>query len=268
VEKRITELERDMGRGRLREFMTTALGTLLALAGCVNSDAQVEERATTEERARDISRILSDYAFDSPIVSEENAATCQAVINALRDGAGMTFVEPVLISDDPEHPRLAAYRDTCRDFDDWPPGVANSEFAFRTLTDVGDRHFELYELDRRSADERPRNDLLYAETTLEHQALGMPGGFVSVDLKRCVKEAILARPQSDLAVKSAASSVVQVNALTLFDDEYYVITVHDLLYQFRTDPAQQPIYALDIWRLRANGPFDSICGIQAPVDPN
>ena len=248
--------------------MRAALVGLLAFAGCVESDAQVDARATIEERARAISSILSSYAFGSPIVKEENAATCEAVTNALRDRVGIAFVQPVLISDDPEHPRLAAYRDKCRDFDNWPPGVANSEYAYRTLRDVGDRHFELYELDRRSGERSP-NELLYADMTPERQAFELRGGFVAVDLNRCVIETGVPRPQSDLGVTTLpAASVVEVNALTLFDNQYYVITVHDLVYQFRTEAAQQPIYSLSIWRLPANGPVDPICGSQTPVDPD
>jgi hypothetical protein len=241
----------------MNPYAVFRLATLVAIAGCTGAVAQnsADEPRSAEAKAAAFQSVLRSYRFQPPVASAGADQLCPAIFEALRSRIGVKIIEPEFMTNDTDDPRLAKYR-ACRDFQAWPPGIGNSNVAFHDLYTAGDRNYALYRLDG--------EELVYAEMSRDRQELGEFGGYMAVDLPRCMISEKVPIKQYDTRWNGESAYLKHASAVTVFRGEYLIADLSDMAWLFRRHPDEGPAYDLDVWRMKS-GQIKYACGwVQEP----
>jgi hypothetical protein len=163
-----------------------ALALLLVAHHLAFADSQVRERDKAE-RIKEVLKGKTLYLRGSAKRNKDRF--CASFLRDFKEQRHIEYVEPVVQTDDPEHPAFSRFNH-CRDYD--PPGGYGLESFHGVALGIGETHFKLYRIDR---DDNPRNgleEILYGEMSFEGRRLafganGPPiGGYHTIDTKNCL----------------------------------------------------------------------------------
>ena len=170
---------------------------------------------------------------------EDTAAFCNAFYGAMkRADKAIRYVEPIVRSDDPNHPGLKRYH-ACPDYYDRPfDWGGNERTAYVALDEVGDRAYRLYRFD---LDGNPRNGLeeyIYAELDYAkpnpYRSVQNGAGYRQIDLKRCLFTGGASAHQD--AGYGQDWRKDNYNALIRFRGKYYIFDLYDLRGEVNAPP--------------------------------
>lgn len=173
-----------------------------------NSKAQREAY-----KAFQVKEILSHHSMQlHPGIKTKNRSLCASFYQALLSASHtITYIEPLLRTDDTNHPGLEAYL-KC---DEYEPKEA---FVYFDIRELGSRRFRLYRLDM---DDNPKNGMeeyLYGQEP-EYRFNTLPAQLIQVDFQKCVRvDGVPATPEEPGATGYGSTGI---NALVRYRGQYY-----------------------------------------------
>jgi len=183
----------EAGRHFFDRTRATFLAAIVSLVVCgqhaIADSGNLElEAAETRARVRDaLKSSIPKLRRRSAAGAEE---FCRTFLHDLRTENEVTFVQPVVQTDDPNSPALRAYQGC--DNEDEKAKMLSNTLPYEGVRDLGDKAFRVYRVrldDRR--DEEPA-EVFYAELNAEvAHPDGVTSGYKIVDLKRCLIEDII-----------------------------------------------------------------------------
>jgi hypothetical protein len=176
-----------------------------------------------------------------PQVSINDPAFCGPFLDALKSASPkIEYVEPLLKTDNANHPGLKHYR-KCEGAT-YPGGPPDN--AFDTFDAIGQKNFRLYRLD---LDGNPKNgieEVIYGEVDWERSyGMNQSPGYSLIDLEQCeFKKDGVPVYQSD---RPEGRVLDNYNALIRYQKRYYVLDLDDI-------GVKQQRYNLTLWNFQAN----------------
>jgi len=204
------------------------------------------------EKAQRVKDILEKYPLDfSAEYSTAGPAFCNDLYGAMKQAdKSIRYIEPVVRTDDPNHPALKQYH-SCKDIED-PDFVGRSKSTYDDIHQIGDRGYRLYRLD---LDGNPKNGLeeyLYAELDWKHFTVGMLPGYIQVDLKKCEFLGGTSAHQDQQPELDWRKD--NYNTLIRYRGKYLIFDLYDL--RSRADGV--PAYILKLYRYLPERGFESV----------
>jgi hypothetical protein len=200
---------------RLGKICPPALTFILLALQVIDLSAREPE----SRKALHLQKALSERTlnlYDG--VRREDRPQCTRLLQALRlKGRDIHYVDPVVTTDDPNHPALAHYGD-CRSY----AGPRSPEtFSDLTLS-IGTHSFRLYRTDLDGDAANGPEEYIYAEEPKYSDAPS--ASYYRVDLMRCL--------HGDVAVVSPENAKKSqydrgVNALVRFQADHFIISLNE-----------------------------------------
>lgn len=195
---------------------------------------------TEAEKAQRVKAILDKYKLDfKPRYSNGTAKFCNEFYNALKTAdKSIEYIEPVLRTDDPNHPELKEYH-SCDDKESYD----DDEQIYNNIHMIGDKGFRLYRLD---LDGNPKNGLeeyIYGENDSKSYGPQQKGidGYKKVDFEECrIVSFIIGHPYEGAAKWKKEN----YNAMIRYKGHYYIYDLHD----DRLSDISQPSYQLELYQ--------------------
>lgn len=193
-------------------------------------------------KAQRIKAILQKHLM-YPQTSVNDSAFCGPFFEALKNASPkIEYVEPVLKTDDPNHPGLKHYH-RC-DGATYPGGPPDN--AFDTFDAIGHKNFKLYHAD---LDNNPKNaveEVIYAEMNWDRSHDAQQPGYSIINLEQCTFTGDgMPIHQSDRPEGGVLDSY---NALIRYQKRYYVVD----LYNVGGEPLNPAAYSLMVWNFQEN----------------
>ncbi len=181
---------------------------------------------------------------NSPQYQAQTAEFCTGFYGAMqRADKAIQYIEPIVRTDDPNHPGLAQYH-SCADAEDRPNWQGVGEGIYEHIDMIGDRAFKLYRLD---LDGNPKNGLeeyLYAELDVK-QTLAQSPGYNRIDFKRCeFMDGVSVDQDQELHSGWHRNNY---NAMIRYRGGYYVFDLHNILWSSSASN-ELPFYHLNLYR--------------------
>lgn len=204
---------------------TAASIAILNMPGAVLPALAEEPAPKSEmEKARRIRAILNEGKFS--LVKEHRSANlqkfCTRFIDELRRGSSaITFVEPIVSTDDLNHLSLTRYQNECR---------RDLDHRYVGLSNLGDWRFRLYRLE---FDGNPKNgpeELIYAENEYgkgSDFARHGGGGYYRIDFKKCdVVDSWLVGYENSRAIEQAVGRPIDnYSAIIRRQNHNYILSI-------------------------------------------
>ena len=192
----------------------------LLLAPAVVADDDVPREAN---KLKEIQEIIERQGLEIPDRFPSHATVedirrfrrdCGQFLEDLKVGRNIEVIEPILRTDDPNHPNLVRYQSACRD-------TKSTEANYRDLSDIGTHAFRLYHLEAKGNTKNPPEDILYAEGN--PQLFGN-GTYRRVDLKQCTIKSF-GHPccSTTLTPQDTRTAVTNVNTIIRYQGSFYVL---------------------------------------------
>lgn len=232
-------------------FLKQIIGLIIAL-NCIyslNIHAEIET-ITEKEKATKLKVILNKHPMQLyESVKKKNRAFCKGFYKALKNASPkITYIEPVVRTDDVHHPALSQYL-ACDHYDD------PSAYIGFIIGELGRRGFRLYRAEMDGHKENGLEEYLYGEDP----AFGVwpiSARLIKVDLKQCIiREAIPSTPENPVQSKDTHNGF---SALIQYQKIFY-------WYDFSRIGINEDYYNIDIYPYRSIKPKASVMEIKKDI---
>lgn len=218
---------------------------LICWLSLLDSSAAISQEShqfsTEAGKANRIKSILAKYPLKfQPDNSRESAAFCDAFYFSMKKAnKAISYIEPVIKTDDINHPGLARYR-SCPNY----PGPGENVYP-GDLHVIGDRAFRLYRLDAASKFKNGLEEIIYGEQEFlrypespllvsKRGSMAMFTGYQQVDFSDCsLHQTLGVRPSTGFS----HSLKETFNAIVRHKQRYYVLATN--IYTDQTGEAAQ-----------------------------
>ncbi len=226
-------------------------GIVLGLIYSLNIHAEIKTM-TEKEKALKIKEILTKHPMTlyDGIKEKKRVAFCQQFYKALKNASSkITYIEPVVRTDDIHHPALSKYL-ACDHYDD------PSAYVGFIIGELGRRGFRLYRTEMDGHKENGLEEYLYGEDPV----YSMPPSaalLVQVDLEQCViRNTMPASPEN--LVHLGRSPSYGFSALIQYQKRFY-------WYDFGRTGTEGDYYGIDIFPYRSIKPKASVVEIKKDI---
>jgi hypothetical protein len=188
----------------------------MSMAATLNAeDARVEREAEKAERVKAILQ-KQPLKFRRGI-GDKSEKFCTGIYNALKTASKkITYIEPVVSTDDPNHPGLERYR-SCANYPG--PGEWTYDGDMRLL---GDKGFRLYRLESDRHRKNGFEEHLYAEIDRSvWNSIAMFSGYQQVNFANCEYGSNLGISAQEALPNSSAIDE-RLNAVITYGGQHYV----------------------------------------------
>lgn len=193
----------------------TYLAVLFVAWGLTQSATAEQPRVSSEvDKAARVRDILKDHPLTlKPGYGNKSEAFCNAFYAAMRSAdKSIVYVEPVVSTDDPDHPGLERYR-SCPNY----PGVGETVYP-GDIRVIGDRAFRLYRLDVDRKRKHGFEEHIYAEVDRSVPlSVAQFSGYQQVNFENCEIQRNLG-----ISPRHAGWFADSLNAIIRYHRRYYV----------------------------------------------